>query len=682
MCSANLSPADDAALTAAWEVLQTARDNTAANTSYSILGKASYTQTDWENWFDQYFNTQGHYLTEQLWWNAIWGILTGFDLTTRVKLQTALVGPIWTRFTDVVSAHPSDLGVQMGYSTSLAQTMWYINFTYSKVEESNEVSSATLTTIFNNYAAHIRAYPQYWSASTTLDLRAQPFIGSLREYVWVGYINALTLDASLKNTIKSTIQVPSGPVATLWDNYTALLVENNQFASAQVQFVNAMMAAIPTGLIPTPNFLTCRDLLIGPSGGPILRKGWNGGVNYNFGIWGSSFTISFDNVLGGVILSSGTVPMATWAHVAATFDGTTNPDSLKTYINGVLSTTGKANGVPNSTSTQDLSLGNTIDMSTYLTGKLDETKIYGRCLSGTEISNEYNGIPVSTANLVGWWRMDETGGTLVADSSGLGNNGTNIGGVTIVPGWLNNGLSFDGIDDKVIVPDNASLRLPGAFTVESWVNFIADNSPFPMPGKAGFCNVVGGPPVGTSPGNDFPDDISPEYMDSWATVVVHETNHVVNHYYIGGNPSLSARQTQLIAQAGSTVDLQYLRSQIGAAYFTQYPQEFFASISQEYFNSTQHTLELGLQRFNAGYDEPINQFIFFADVYSYGTNTTKFYDVDSNALIAVSDATLVRDGNGHITDIIIGANHYRFTVDASGNVTSYVINPPPATRGM
>jgi hypothetical protein len=71
--------------------------------------------------------------------------------------------------------------------------------------------------------------------------------------------------------------------------------------------------------------------------------------------------------------------------------------------------------------------------------------------------------------LVGYWKFDEGSGNIAADSSGNGNNGT----LENAPGWVNgengSGLSFDGVDDFVLVPDSSSLHISGAVTVMAWV---------------------------------------------------------------------------------------------------------------------------------------------------------------------------------------------------------------------
>jgi glucose/arabinose dehydrogenase/PKD repeat protein len=66
--------------------------------------------------------------------------------------------------------------------------------------------------------------------------------------------------------------------------------------------------------------------------------------------------------------------------------------------------------------------------------------------------------------------FDEGSGTAAGDSSGSGNGGSLVGG----PAWTAQGryggaLSFDGVDDRVVIPDAASLDLTTGMTLEAWV---------------------------------------------------------------------------------------------------------------------------------------------------------------------------------------------------------------------
>jgi N-acetylneuraminic acid mutarotase len=51
--------------------------------------------------------------------------------------------------------------------------------------------------------------------------------------------------------------------------------------------------------------------------------------------------------------------------------------------------------------------------------------------------------------LVGWWKFDETNGTIAYDSSGNGNDGNLTNGPAWVSGKIDGALSFDGVDDYV-----------------------------------------------------------------------------------------------------------------------------------------------------------------------------------------------------------------------------------------
>src|SRR3989344_980246 len=81
-----------------------------------------------------------------------------------------------------------------------------------------------------------------------------------------------------------------------------------------------------------------------------------------------------------------------------------------------------------------------------------------------------------TSGLVGYWKLDENSGTIVADSSGRGNTGTNVGG-TWLDSYTNSGISFDGSSDKyVTTSDSNSLDINGtAITMSAWAKPTSTN---------------------------------------------------------------------------------------------------------------------------------------------------------------------------------------------------------------
>jgi hypothetical protein len=183
--------------------------------------------------------------------------------------------------------------------------------------------------------------------------------------------------------------------------------------------------------------------------------------------------------------------------------------------------------------------------------------------------------------------------------------------------------------------------------------------------------------VGCCPENGFPDDVDPYYSDLFSNVLAHEINHAVDANTIEQNPTLKARKNALIQQAGNS-HMNYLRSMLPDGFFTQNPQEFFASISNQWFANSRHTLDLGVVRFRNGFREPINQALFFAEVYSQEGNTTRFYTLDTQGQLTLTLVPITRNANGHINGLTINSLTYTFELDSAGNVTSILAAPTPS----
>jgi len=75
----------------------------------------------------------------------------------------------------------------------------------------------------------------------------------------------------------------------------------------------------------------------------------------------------------------------------------------------------------------------------------------------------------ASARLIGWFRLDETSGTIVADSSGQGNNGTIGGTPEWVAGKLGGAMQFSG-DDSITLPAGTMGLGPNVGSVAFWVN--------------------------------------------------------------------------------------------------------------------------------------------------------------------------------------------------------------------
>ena len=149
--------------------------------------------------------------------------------------------------------------------------------------------------------------------------------------------------------------------------------------------------------------------------------------------------------LGSVAGSS--LPTNTWIHVVGVVDYPANKAYL--YYNGQQDASATL-------VTFDLSTAASLRLHTglfagneYLNGKVDETRIYNRALSPAEVAQLYNFAPGPKAHL----KMDEGSGISAADSSGNSNTGTLNDGPTWSTGKFGKGVTLDGTNDDVSVPD-------------------------------------------------------------------------------------------------------------------------------------------------------------------------------------------------------------------------------------
>jgi hypothetical protein len=107
---------------------------------------------------------------------------------------------------------------------------------------------------------------------------------------------------------------------------------------------------------------------------------------------------------------------------------------------------------------------------------------YDTSANESAFSNEVSAVPTSNppppAGLVAAYSFDEGKGTTVADASGNGNTGTLKNGPTWTAGKYGSALSFDGVNDYVVVPNSTSLNISGKqITISLWVNITDRGGP-------------------------------------------------------------------------------------------------------------------------------------------------------------------------------------------------------------
>ena len=83
----------------------------------------------------------------------------------------------------------------------------------------------------------------------------------------------------------------------------------------------------------------------------------------------------------------------------------------------------------------------------------------------------FSGTPLPTpAGLVAAYSFDQGSGTTVPDASGTNNTGTLAGATWTTSGKYGGALAFSGTNQRVNIPNAASLQLSSAMTLEAWVN--------------------------------------------------------------------------------------------------------------------------------------------------------------------------------------------------------------------
>ncbi len=97
--------------------------------------------------------------------------------------------------------------------------------------------------------------------------------------------------------------------------------------------------------------------------------------------------------------------------------------------------------------------------------------------------NDVKGTPFfgdMTSGLVGYWKFDETSGSVASDSSGNGNNGNLQPLCPNCPAWTNgrikNALNFDGTDDFIVASNLAESNI--LFSAMAWIRTTASDQDF------------------------------------------------------------------------------------------------------------------------------------------------------------------------------------------------------------
>jgi hypothetical protein len=172
----------------------------------------------------------------------------------------------------------------------------------------------------------------------------------------------------------------------------------------------------------------------------------------------------------------------------------------------------------------------------------------------------------------------------------------------------------------------------------------------------GSFNVFGSK-VGSWSENQFPQDYKKVECDGFTIVLAHEYNHNVDSIYVASSKELVAFKERLLKMAGRDHG-NYLRSMIEDGYFEKNPQEFIASLANQYFCNSKEMLQLALQKAKHGNYNQINQFILMSSIYS-DADKTCFYQTDKTGRVS-SSVYPVSKRDGLVTSISMGPSKYQF----------------------
>jgi len=202
--------------------------------------------------------------------------------------------------------------------------------------------------------------------------------------------------------------------------------------------------------------------------------------------------------------ANSTADTTNWHHLVATWDGTTNTNGVKMYIDGKLAT--QTTAVADATNMATLNgynfITGTLMCNTHsFDGLIDEVKIYNYALSAEEVRQDYNQgstfvfgssnqtIGATTTSLdycipgdtspcsppVAEWKFEEGVGTTAYDSSGNNNNGI-ISSALWQTGKIGKGLNFNGTNATVNLGQITSLNTAGS--LEFWFKYRPNGSTY------------------------------------------------------------------------------------------------------------------------------------------------------------------------------------------------------------
>ena len=269
------------------------------------------------------------------------------------------------------------------------------------------------------------------SGTTGAAVTASPTVTTI--YSVIGYTSGCSGTATVTvsvNPLPAVATTAGGP--TTFCAGGAVSITSSRAAGNGLQFngINAGIDIVPTssvnGLGSTA--FTLEAWVNSPSSASgafsIIRKSKDYNLYlYNNQLYMESWYLGTGNATFKKISGSVTIPVNTWTHVAATYDGL----NYVLYVNGVADATPTV-VVSTSSVSENLHLGYSSLFLNYFSGKMDEVRIWNIARSGVEIAAGMSvGVAPASTGLKAYYKFDESTGPTMIDATGNGNTGTPSG---------------------------------------------------------------------------------------------------------------------------------------------------------------------------------------------------------------------------------------------------------------
>ncbi|MFN4254118.1 MAG: LamG-like jellyroll fold domain-containing protein [Saprospiraceae bacterium] len=289
--------------------------------------------------------------------------------------------------------------------------VWNTVRTLAEIQSNAECEIAATT------SGLVALYRFNQSSGTTLDdLTANNYDGTL---------NNFGLTGGNSNWVATT-PIPNGTACGASSDRAALAFDGNDdfvgIASTLPQ-VSATMT-LEAWVNPASGYGTFND----PDNPAEIISRWGaagaGNAAYRLAISSLGYVVFsvFNGSSGSSVVSTSTIPAATWTHIAAT---RASNNTLSIYINGVLSGTLSGAVVPQ-TSNYGVNLGKPLVGPNFYKGSMDEVRFWNTTRTETEIQDakdcELDG---DETGLIGYYDFNETlGSSSLANAVSGGPNGT------------------------------------------------------------------------------------------------------------------------------------------------------------------------------------------------------------------------------------------------------------------